>query len=555
MIQASPSNQSSESTQRRTRVQYSFQERESMKLLNLSVKYKFEHLRAIGVSPMYESQDLVASKVLTGFKERRTVNIAVIAKTQSGKTGTMGAIIYQHIQDEMNPISAENVYIITALSSCEWRGQTRERIPNDIKVYHRDELNHFVVDIKERKNVLIIMDEIQVASKQNQSIYNFFKKAGLLSADNLYAKDVKICEFTATPDGTIFDLLGWDQPSTRMIRAEPGEGYKGAIDLYDEGRVRQYKPLCGVIKGIINDVLNEKAIENIQDIKQLIYEKFEQPMYHIVRTGGASLADFTITNFKYVFHTCNFKYIKYDQISDIIDINNTLSVTPTHHTFIFIKEKLRCAKSIKKEYLGVLYDRCSNLPDDAAVIQALIGRATGYDDNGVSVCYTNVDSVTRYEALWQSYFTNKHVKWNSKTTRFDRSSGRTKVKCSTFNDPVHYNGNTPLVLTRQRKNPFHYYFQSQEEVKIHFNSFIKPHTSGRGPNTLKPDANGWFCATINKVKKPYSKAELETRCYIGNSNNKYWYYPCYTNLSDQSTLTFCFIHEYPTPANPSSTNS
>jgi hypothetical protein len=96
----------------------------------------------------------------------------------------------------------------------------------------------------------------------------------------------------------------------------------------------------------------------------------------------------------------------------------------------------------------------------------------------------------------------------------------------------------------------HYYFESQEQVKEHFTVYIRPHTSGRGPNKLKPDADGTFCATIKKVKRRYSKAELESRIYLGASNNKYWFYPCYTDTDDLSTLKFCLIHEFPTPTNP-----
>jgi hypothetical protein len=107
----------------------------------------------------------------------------VIAKTQSGKTGSMCATIKQYLEDTNILIPIQNIYIITGLSSCEWKEQTKQRMPKSIesRVFHRCELPiTFAEEIKMKKNILIIMDEIQVAAKKGQTIYNTFKAANLL---------------------------------------------------------------------------------------------------------------------------------------------------------------------------------------------------------------------------------------------------------------------------------------------------------------------------------------------------------------------------------------
>ena len=43
-----------------------------------------------------------------------------------------------------------------------------------------------------KKNILIIMDEIQVAAKKGQTIYKTFDKAGMLNKSKLYNNDIKI---------------------------------------------------------------------------------------------------------------------------------------------------------------------------------------------------------------------------------------------------------------------------------------------------------------------------------------------------------------------------
>ena len=141
----------------------------------------------------------------------------VVALTQSGKTGTMIGLIKNYLNDTTNLIPIENIYIITGLSSREWVEQTKNRMPKSIqeRVFHRDNLtNKFVDDIKKKKNVLIIIDEIQIAAKENQTLYKAFSKAGFYNKQNLLKNDIKIIEFTATPDGTIYDLMDWHENSS-----------------------------------------------------------------------------------------------------------------------------------------------------------------------------------------------------------------------------------------------------------------------------------------------------------------------------------------------------
>ena len=50
--------------------------------------------------------------------------------------------------------------------------------------------------------------------------------------------------------------------------------------------------------------------------------------------------------------------------------------------------------------IGVLYERYTkSSPNDSVIIQGLLGRMTGYDDNGLSICFTNVDTIGRYKKL------------------------------------------------------------------------------------------------------------------------------------------------------------
>ncbi len=71
---------------------------------------------------------------------------------------------------------------------------------------------------------------------------------------------------------------------------------------------------------------------------------------------------------------------------------------------------------------------------------------------------------------------------------------------------------------------------------------MKDKFGGRGPNTKKCNANGFYEATIKKETKVWYCLELSQGNYIGSANNDYWYYPCYENPEDPATLQWWFIY-------------
>ena len=104
---------------------------------------------------IYENQEIIACKVISVFKNRKIINAMVVGKTQSGKTGMMCATIKKYLEDAANLIPIDNIYIITGLSSCEWKEQTIKRLPESVqsRVFHRCDLpNTFVDEIKDKKN-------------------------------------------------------------------------------------------------------------------------------------------------------------------------------------------------------------------------------------------------------------------------------------------------------------------------------------------------------------------------------------------------------------------
>ena len=518
----------------RRRIDYDAVKKDHMEtdkdIILLQIKKKIQ----LGKSIIYDNQEECSLSILSKLCDRRIINIMIVALTQSGKTGTMNALIKNYLK--CNIIPQENIYIITGLSSCEWVEQTKSRIPELIqeRVFHRENLTKdFLNQIKNQENVLIIIDELQIAAKENQTLYKAFKNAGFYDKQFLLKNDIKIIEFSATPDGTIYDLMNWGENGCK-IQMKPGNGYTSCFDLHDDERVRQYKDLCGY-NNKTNEINREMVDENLEEVKEDI-DTYDEPMYHLIRTPSGQLSDIVVQNFKRKFGD-DILYYKYDGQSEFEDVNKILSKKPDNHTFIFIKEKLRCAKTLYKKYLGISYERYTKAFDDAVVIQGLIGRGTGYDDNGQSIFYTNIESIEKYRKLWETNFEDKTVNWNSKTTKKKNDNLESK---GTYKKPSLFDGmDTPDDENSTEIEPVIREFDNFNEAK----KYIKDMFDGRGPNNPKKNINddGYYENYIRGKRSVMDTNEVYDNRKWGIKKS-YRLHVCYRNVKDKSTLKFWVIH-------------
>ena len=522
---------------KRIRVDYDITQQKIMKNSKEIVLLEIENKILKGESIIYDNQKKCSLEIVHNLHNKKIINIIIVALTQSGKTGTMCGLIKNYIGDPTNLSPIENIYIITGLSSSDWVLQTIDRMPKSIqnRVFHRDELTKkFVDDIKNKKNVLIIIDEIQIAAKENQTLYKSFSEAGFYNKQKLLMNDIKIIEFTATPDGTIYDLMNWGENALK-IRMNPGKGYTSCFDLKNQKRVFQYKDLCGYDKK--NGEVNEELIcNNYVELKSHI-DNYKEPLYHIIRTPNGHMSNIVIDNFKKNINE-DIEYHTYDKESDIKDINSILKNKPEKHTYIFIKEKLRCAKTLNKKYLGVIYERYTKSPDDAVVIQGLIGRGTGYTDNSKSKYFTNIPSIEKYEKLWNSNFEDKTIKWKSKTTK---RKNDLLHSTGTYNNPSLIDGmSLSSYESSEEHEPVINKFTQFDEVKKYVKEELR---NKRGPNNPIKNKNldGFYENYIRGKRSIMETKEVYDNRKWGIKQS-FRLHSCYEDVNDKSTLQFWIIH-------------
>ena len=447
----------------RKRVEYNEEQLDDMKddrnIFESQIKKMKRSKRYIS----YENQISIAVKINNLFTNLSVVIQMVIGYTQSGKTGCMVELIDQMTKNESNPISVENIFIITGLSSRDWMKQTKGRIPECMRdrVYHNGQLEKFKAAVAGKQNVLIIVDEAHMASKKKQTMSRIFKELNW-KLDYMMENDIKLVQFSATPDGLIFALNGpkWPEEHYKITTMKPGRGYFGAKQMNELKQLKQIKNIYGRNKdgSWISDEVREECLENISEIlrDQL---SFQEPRYLLVRIRGGIPEQAYHENFFEAIESLTadeqemfeerHRHRRYDMRGNVDDISELLYTSPRKHTIVFIKEKMKCAQTLEyvvldektgktethkvKHNIGVVVERLTK--NDSFTIQGLLGRLCGYEEHDC-ICYTNLESFEKYEELFESNFDTEKlelVSWNSNTT-LGRGDGRGTNVYPTVND-------------------------------------------------------------------------------------------------------------------------
>lgn len=476
---------------------------------------------------IYQNQIMCGNQLVTNFTDKKVVVQLVIGLTQSGKTGAMISLIKYYIYNPDNIIPPENIYIITGLSSTDWIEQTKARFPIILRenIYHNGELSKFKENIKDKKNVLIIMDEIQYGGKEKQGIYNTFKELKYYDANNLLENDIKIVEFTATPDGHFKDIKDLKKHS-KIIKLEPGIGYTSIFDLLDKGRVKNAENLL-CLKS--NGELDYKLFDTKTKCIDLILNNYnEQKKHHIFRFPNTKddKYDNILKLFKNKYKEGEYKYISYDGKS-VINIEEELKKEPKKHTFIIVKEKLRCAKTITKEHLGIVYERIPKEVINSTIIQGLAGRITGYDVTDDIYCFTDIKTIEKYRTLWDNNFEEDSIKWKGNV-----------IEGKTFNNSLSCNNKNDIIVFKL--------FDSFNEAKNYIIKVLKRNQGPHNLDTRKKDNEGYYICPINNKKDKGQKRSYE---YIKNNKKNalgskaYVLRICYEDINDKNTMKIAIIHK------------
>lgn len=341
----------------------------------------------------FDNQRDFGRNICHAFDDLNVTHVLAIAPTQSGKTGSMLAIIREFTKnDAKQPVDYDHVFIFTGHSSTEWTQQTKQRFPDSMnaRIFHRNQLRVFIKMVQNLDNVLIIFDESHIANKYGQTLYSLYNALGFFNIKRLYSKNIKIVHFTATPDSLLNQADIW-QNSLKVLRMQVPEKYVSVEKYFEKGQIFDCKPLVGHHDNIRN------LLEHID---------IDNPFYHIIRTPRGLKHHDLIHEFQSVFSSFDFQYISEPSYRKNRDFYSLLHSKPTKHTFIFIIDKLRCAKSIPLNFVQICYDRFVDNPSYDSVAQGLLGRCTGYHS---TTCHIRIFTFKHLLLYQQNLLTNTYT--------------------------------------------------------------------------------------------------------------------------------------------------
>jgi hypothetical protein len=412
---------------------------------------QYKKLKVKKILTTYPNQIETGRDIAISFNNLKKVIQLVIGRTQSGKTGCMVEFLKFFIENNLIPV--ENIYLITGLSSKDWEKQCKQRFPGIIHnhIYHNGQLSKFKRDVEGKQNILVLIDETHMACQVKQTMSDVFKELHW-KLDFMMENDIKLVQFSATPDGMLYALnqIKWPKEYIGIHIMTPGVGYFGPREMKIRNQLFQYNNIYGRDKHGLFEVDETTIYSNIETILNTALNYFDSPKYLLFRVRGPN-ENWYEDNIRNTldlrfsekerdkFDSVNFHYYTMD--GSINDLPKFLSKTPTKFTFVMIKEKLKCAQTLEfleysqdgmtvakthniKHNIGVMVERWTKGVDskkgnDSFIIQGFLGRLCGYEEHNV-ICFTNLESIEKYETMWKSEFDQNitaETDWNSSTTR------------------------------------------------------------------------------------------------------------------------------------------
>jgi len=515
----------------------------------------------------YPNQTTVANQLHSNFLNPQVVIQMAIGYTQSGKTGCMVGLIDRMMTSQETLIHISNIYIITGLSSCDWMKQTKVRIPECMRVhvFHNGNLDTFKKEVSGKQNILVIIDEAHMASRKKQTMSRIFKELSW-KLDFMMENDIKLVQFSATPDGLIFALNGpkWPERHYRIVTIQPGTGYFGAKQMHLLGNLKPAVDIYGRKKDgeWVDEATHNLCIGNfVQILRDQL--SFDEPRYLVIRIrGGAQEPNYEKNLYESLgrlhdserdqFEPDESCVRRYDMNGNVDSISELLFKSPKKHTIIFVKEKMKCAQTLEhivvdthgkhhlhsvKHNIGVMVERRRNsdVQNDSFSIQGFMGRLCGYQEHDC-ICYTNVESYEKYEKLFECNFDSdalKRVSWNSNTTTV-RVNGSTialpNVNHECIEEPI--SESEAIKMCR--------IYKDEDDVRKAC-KFL-----GYTYRSTKPNEAGFKETSLNAKTGVASlnSAVMKVKSGYGTNNGEKTYrtcYPCYVDPEDSATLRFVVI--------------
>ena len=480
------------------------------------------------------------------------VFVAVIKQPKLGCNGLMfelARLVCTHNDDDKY-IPPENVYILTGMSNTEWVETIQKDCPQILRknVYHRPKIGGKgkgalkIDDLKGKKNLLLIIDEVDVATKaiknKKQTIHAALEAAGILDMDYMVKNNVRVVAISATICKEMRAMNKFGKQYAQTYSMTVPREYVGVETMNDmkilkpSPKITSESQMVKFIKGAIN------------------YFGEMDPRVHIIR-GTKKTRDFVLgacqkMNVQMYDHEHHSK-LSHKELLDIFKC--------TKHVVIFVKNMFGRADFIPNEMkmkIGMWVDKyVTEKSRNANVqLQAGIGRLSGFyrslieAGHKMGYIFTNLQSVAEY-------------------IDFYRNPSFARVKCHKSQpvlQPKHVENSdkyVPKIETRalpatRGENSFRVYQHDANNDIVRAEQIMG--YSGKAIERFKTIEDGeWEGFTKTKCEgfgtgvhsvRTVIKSILAGKGRLKQASGKYTWrskYPCYLDLSNPNSLVWVLL--------------
>jgi hypothetical protein len=347
---------------------------------------------------IFDNQKEDAAQICNLFYTKQLRAISVVKRTKVGMNG-LGIEISKNMSthpDDNFVIHRTNIFFITAMSNKSWEGDMIEQMPACFSknVHHHGKLQGFKTKLKNIKNAIIIIDEIDTGDKVDQKLDIILKESGILDIKYMEENNIRFVFVSATMINELRDLYKWGDKHETYYMTIP-ENYIGHMEFLELGIIKEYYP-------INNDKSAEKWVQ--EDIIQYYGSDYR---VHIIRTEE-KYKDFIFNacirnKIAFKNHTSSDK-ISHEELSEMF--NNI-----TNHLVIAIKGFYRRANLIPNEWkkkIGATHEKYVKNYDTNVQVQGLPGRMSGYwkqdilDGHKTGPHRTSIAAINEYEEFYKN---------------------------------------------------------------------------------------------------------------------------------------------------------
>lgn len=336
---------------------------------------------------IFDNQAEDAANIVDIFHSNPEVRAVSIAKrTKVGADGLMieiAKLFSTHIDDSF---VASETRIITGMSNAAWERSMIEKAPTVFKqfIHHHGQLSKAGID--NIRDAVIIIDEIDAGSREQQQLHILLKCAGLLDIEATKTRNIRFVFISATIVKELNELAAWGN-SHRTFNMTIPTNYVG----------HEYFLNTKLIRNINNHEDDTEDTENTDDcilqqfyplntlnlaskwVKTDIIDMYNDDYrVHLVRVNERTKCFIQIAcadaGIDLRDHTSDRRLSRQEIESIFID-------PLSRHIVIAVKGFFRRANlipNIWKARIGAMHELHTNKVDDSVQVQGFPGRMTGY---------------------------------------------------------------------------------------------------------------------------------------------------------------------------------